>query len=55
MIAIAIDAFDFGRSKEQREGDVQVSQLPRLLAECVDDEGNLHWRLRLADASLGCG
>ena len=46
MIAIAIDAFDFGRSKEQREGDVLVSQLPRLLAECVDGEGSLHWRLR---------
>ena len=46
MIAIAIDAFDFGRLKEQRGGDAPVSQLPRLMKECVDGEGNLHWQLR---------
>ncbi len=46
MIAIAIDAFDFGRLKEQREGDVPVSQLPRLMKECVDGDGSLYWALR---------
>lgn len=46
MIAIAIDAFDFGRLKERREGDVPVAQLPRLVKECVDGEGSLHWELR---------
>lgn len=46
MVAIVIDAFDFGLSKEQREGDVPVSQLPRLMKECVDGEGNLHWQLQ---------
>ena len=46
MSAIAIDAFDFGRLKDQREGDVPVSQLSRLTEECVDAEGTLHWQLR---------
>ncbi|MBC7413737.1 MAG: DUF177 domain-containing protein [Herminiimonas sp.] len=46
MIAIAIDAFDFGRLKERRDGDLPVSQLPRLMKECVDGEGSLRWALR---------
>lgn len=46
MIAVVIDAFDFGRLKEQREGGVLVSDLPRLVKECVDSEGSLHWNLR---------
>lgn len=45
MKPIAIDAFDFGRLKEQREGEVPVAQLPRLAAECVDATGILDWHL----------
>lgn len=43
MNAFAIDAFDFSRVKEQREGRIAVSDLPRLVLECVDDAGDLAW------------
>ena len=45
MKPVAIDAFDFGRSKEQRDGEVAVAQLPRLARECVDTSGILRWEI----------
>lgn len=46
MKPFAIDAFDFGRLKEQREGEIPVAELPRLVKECVDSSGVLHWTLQ---------
>lgn len=46
MIAIEIDAFAFGRQREWRDGEVPVSQLHRLIEECVDGDGKLRWELR---------
>ena len=46
MKAFAIDAFDFGRLKEQREGDLALAELPRLAQECAegaDKSQGLHW------------
>jgi uncharacterized protein len=43
MKAFAIDAFDFGRLKEQREGELPLAELPRLAQECADAQGSLHW------------
>jgi uncharacterized protein len=45
MKPLAIDAFDFGRLKEQREGEIPVAELSRLVQECVDSSGVLHWVL----------
>ena len=45
MKPVAIDAFDFGRMKEQREGELAVAKLPRLARECVESSGTLHWTL----------
>ena len=45
MKPIAIDAFDFGRLKEKREGEVPVAEFTRLAQECVDTSGMLRWTL----------
>lgn len=45
MKPVAIDAFEFGRGKEWRDGEVAVSDLPRLARECVDTSGILHWEI----------
>lgn len=42
MDAFVIDAFEFSRFKELREGDVAISSLPRLAAETVKSSV-LHW------------
>jgi uncharacterized protein len=46
MKAFAIDAFDFCRLKEHAEGEVDVAELSRLLQECADASGALHWTLQ---------
>ena len=44
---LTIDAFDFCRQGEQREGEIPVAQLPRLAQETVDGgSGSLRWRLQ---------
>ena len=43
MKPLVIDAFDFGRAKDRRDGEVAVANLPRLSRECVDTSGTLHW------------
>ena len=43
MKAFAIDAFDFSRAKEQREGELALADLPRLVEECADSSGVLRW------------
>lgn len=40
-----IDAFAFCRQGEKRAGKLKLSELPRLRAECVSDEGDLEWML----------
>jgi len=45
MSAVVIDAFDFARLHEHREGKIAVADLPRLAKECVDASGTLHWSL----------
>lgn len=43
MDAFVIDAFEFSRLKERREGDIAVSSLKRLAAEIVTSSASLHW------------
>ncbi|MBC7512823.1 MAG: DUF177 domain-containing protein [Herminiimonas sp.] len=45
MKPAAIDAFDFGRGKDRRDGEVAVAELPRLAHECVDASGILRWEI----------
>ncbi|MFC7297009.1 YceD family protein [Herminiimonas aquatilis] len=52
MSAFVIDAFDFSRLKERREGDVLVSDLARLSAESVNKSASLHWTLQGGADSL---
>lgn len=46
MNAFVIDAFDYSRLGEHREGDIAVSALPRLAEETTDDTAQLHWSLQ---------
>ncbi len=52
MSAFVIDAFDFSRLKERREGDVLVADLARLSAESVNKSASLHWTLQGGADSL---
>jgi uncharacterized protein len=46
MNDLVIDAFEFCRLREHREGDLSVSALPRLAEESVDKTGNIRWTLQ---------
>lgn len=46
MSAFVIDAFEFSRLKERREGDVPVVSMARLAAETVNTSASLHWSLQ---------
>ncbi|GAB3547148.1 DUF177 domain-containing protein [Noviherbaspirillum agri] len=46
MNPFVIDAFEFCRLKERREGEVAVANLPRLAAESVDSFGTVRWSLQ---------
>ncbi|WP_318840974.1 YceD family protein [Noviherbaspirillum aerium] len=41
-----IDAFEFCRLKDQRDGEFSVEALPRLAEESVDRSGAVKWSLR---------
>lgn len=45
MEAILIDAFEFCRLGEAREGEFAVADMPRLAAEAVDPTGTVRWSL----------
>lgn len=53
MGEFVIDAFEFCRFKERRNGDVPVSSLPRLAAETVNASGTMHWTLEGGADTLG--
>ncbi|HJV72904.1 MAG TPA: YceD family protein [Noviherbaspirillum sp.] len=46
MNAFVIDAFEFCRLKERREGDMAIADLPRLARESVDGSGTIHWSVQ---------
>lgn len=46
MGALLIDAFDFCRLHEHREGEMAVADLPRLVMETADASGALRWSLQ---------
>lgn len=45
MNSFVIDAFEFCRRKEQREGKFPVADLTRLAADCADTSGTIEWSL----------
>ncbi|MBC7490111.1 MAG: DUF177 domain-containing protein [Glaciimonas sp.] len=45
MSAFVIDAFEFSRLKERREGAIPVNDLTRLIEELADPSGILSWKL----------
>lgn len=45
MNAFLIDAIEFCRLNERREGEVAVADLPRLAEESVDKFGSVRWSL----------
>lgn len=53
MNAFVIDAFEYSRLKESREGDVAVSDLLRLSDELADASGSIHWSLQGGAATIG--
>ncbi len=46
MNAFVIDAFEFCRLKERREGEIAIADLPRLADESTDRAGSMHWALQ---------
>ncbi|MFC7516564.1 YceD family protein [Herbaspirillum sp. GCM10030257] len=46
MNAYVIDAFEFCRVKEHRDGELKVAELPRLAEEAVDQTGLVRWALK---------
>lgn len=52
MSAFVINAFEFSRLKERREGDVSIADLARLSAESVNKSSSLHWTLQGGADSL---
>ncbi|KRB70413.1 YceD family protein [Noviherbaspirillum sp. Root189] len=46
MNAYVIDAFEFCRIKEHRDGELKVAELPRLAEEAVDQSGFVRWALK---------
>jgi uncharacterized protein len=53
MNAFVIDAFEFSRLKERREGEIAVADLPRLAEESVGKFGTLRWSLQGDSDRLG--
>lgn len=53
MKASLIDIFEFCRLKEEREGEVAVADLNRLVDEAADDSGILRWSLRGGSNRMG--
>jgi len=53
MTSLVIDAFEFCRLGEQREGEFAVADLPRLARESVDGGGTVKWSLRGGSTRLG--
>lgn len=45
MKAFVIDAFEFCRLNERREGELAVADLPRVMQESVDGSGTIDWSL----------
>ncbi|HJV87023.1 MAG TPA: YceD family protein [Noviherbaspirillum sp.] len=41
-----IDAFEFCRLKERREGEIAIADLPRLADESADRAGSVSWELQ---------
>ncbi len=53
MNAFVIDAFEYSRLKERREGEVAVSDLARLADELADSSGLLQWCLQGGTDAIG--
>lgn len=53
MNAFVIDAFEFCRRKERREGEIAVSDLTRLVDELANQSGLLRWSLQGGANQLG--
>ncbi|HEV2612038.1 MAG TPA: YceD family protein [Noviherbaspirillum sp.] len=53
MNAFVIDAFEFCRVKERRDGEIELSKLPRLAEESVDKVGVIRWSLQGGSNSHG--
>ncbi len=53
MTAFVIDAFEFARQKERREGQIAITDLPRLAKESPNSSGLLHWSLTGGSDRLG--
>lgn len=46
MNAFLIDAFEYSRLKEHREGDIAVLNLARFSEDLADKSGSIHWSLQ---------
>lgn len=53
MNAFVIDAYEFCRLKERRQGQIAVADSARLSGECVDKSAVLFWSIEGGNSGLG--
>ncbi|WP_025918078.1 DUF177 domain-containing protein [Herminiimonas sp. CN] len=53
MNAFVIDAFEFCRHKERRQGEIAVADSARLAGECADKSAVLSWMIEGGTSGLG--
>jgi uncharacterized protein len=53
MQPVEVDAFEFCRRKDSRQGQVNAADLPRLAEETADDSGQLQWSVHGGNDDLG--
>lgn len=53
MNVLVIDAFEFCRLKERREGDFAVADMHRLAKDTLDKSGTIHWAVQGGSNHLG--
>jgi uncharacterized protein len=53
MNAFVIDAFQFSRNKERREGEFAVADFARLVEELAEPSGTIRWILQGGSDTLG--
>jgi uncharacterized protein len=53
MQPVEVDAFEFCRRKDSRQGEVKAADLPRLAEETADDSGQLQWAVQGSNDGRG--
>ncbi|NRR32375.1 DUF177 domain-containing protein [Oxalobacteraceae bacterium] len=53
MNALVIDAFEFCRINDSREGQMPVAEMTRLTKDCADQSGTISWKIAGSTSKTG--